>query len=261
MLIVLSPAKTLDLVTEPHTKTYTQPELLSESEVLIKQLKRFSPPKLSELMSLSEKLADLNVSRFKDWKRPFAPSNAKQAVLMFDGDVYDGLNAKTLTPARLDWAQDHIRILSGLYGILRPLDLMQPYRLEMGTRLKTARGNNLYSFWGQQIAEHISAVLASSKDQTLVNLASDEYFQSVTKSALAPGVRIVQPVFEEPRPGHAKPWGIVSFVAKRSRGKMARYAIEKRLTRAESLKKFAVDGYRYAPEVSDDTRWVFRRCG
>ena len=261
MLIVLSPAKTLDLDTPPHTKTFSQPELLSDSEKLVGQLKRLSAARVSDLMSVSENLGQLNAKRFKAWKPPFTPDNAKQAVLMFDGDVYDGLNAKTLTPARLEWAQQHLRILSGLYGVLRPLDLMQAYRLEMGTRLKTRGAKDLYGFWGSRIAEHINACLADQKDQTLVNLASDEYFKSVDRKALSPGVRIVQPVFEEPRPGKAKPWGIVSFVAKRSRGKMARYAIEKRLTRAESLKKFSVDGYRYMPDVSDDTRWVFRRCG
>lgn len=261
MLIVLSPAKTLDLETPPHTKNHTQPELLSDSEVLVQQLKRLSAQKVSTLMSISEKLGELNASRFKEWGPPFKPSNAKQAVLMFAGDVYDGLNARTLTPARLDWAQDHIRILSGLYGILRPLDLMQAYRLEMGTRLKTRKSRDLYGFWGPKISEHINATLESNKDQTLVNLASNEYFKSVSKSALAPGIRVIQPVFEEPRPGKAKPWGVVSFVAKRSRGKMARYAIEKRLTKADSLKKFSVDGYRFVPQVSDDERWVFRRCG
>lgn len=261
MLIVLSPAKTLDLDTPPHTEKYSQPELLADSKKLVNQLKRLSGAKVSELMSVSDKLGQLNAQRFKAWKPPFNPTNAKQAVLMFDGDVYDGLNAKTLTPARLDWAQEHLRILSGLYGVLRPLDLMQAYRLEMGTRLKTRSAKDLYGFWGSRIAEHINNALEDQKDQTLVNLASDEYFKSVDRSALQPGIRVVQPVFEEPRPGKAKPWGIVSFVAKRSRGKMARYAIEKRLTRADSLKKFNVDGYRYVAEVSDDTRWVFRRCG
>lgn len=261
MLIVLSPAKTLDLDTPPHTKNWSQPEMLPDSEKLIGRLKRMSAAKVSELMSVSEKLGELNAQRFKSWQPPFSPDNAKQAVLMFNGDVYDGLSAKTLTPARLDWAQDHLRILSGLYGVLRPLDLMQPYRLEMGTRLATRGAKDLYGFWGDRIAQHINEAMAGQKDQTLVNLASDEYFKSVDKSALAPGIRIVQPVFEEPRPGKAKPWGIVSFVAKRSRGKMARYAIEKRLTRAESLKKFNVDGYQFVPDVSDDSRWVFRRCG
>ncbi len=261
MLIVLSPAKTLDLDTPPHTDTHSQPLLLADSEKLVKQLKGLSARKVSGLMSISDKLGELNAQRYKQWKRPFKPSNAKQAVLAFDGDVYTGLNAKTLTPARLDWAQDHLRILSGLYGVLRPLDLMQPYRLEMGTRLSNVRGKDLYAFWGDRIASHINKTLADSKDKTLVNLASDEYFKSVSKSALDPSVKIVQPVFEEPRPGKAKPWAIVSFVAKRSRGMMARYAIEKRITRAESLKKFTVDGYQFIPEVSDDQRWVFRRTG
>jgi len=261
MLIVLSPAKTLDLETPPHTDTHSQPLMLADSEKLVKQLKSLSARKVSGLMSISDKLGELNAQRFKEWKRPFKPANAKQAVLAFDGDVYTGLNAKTLTPARLDWAQDHLRILSGLYGVLRPLDLMQAYRLEMGTRLANARGKDLYAFWGDKIATHINKALADSKDKTLVNLASDEYFKSVSMSALDPSVRIVQPVFEEPRPGKSKPWGIVSFTAKRSRGMMARYAIEKRITRADSLKKFAVDGYRYVPDVSDDQRWIFRRMG
>jgi cytoplasmic iron level regulating protein YaaA (DUF328/UPF0246 family) len=261
MLIVLSPAKTLDLETPPHTDTHSQPLMLADSEKLVNQLKSLSARKVSGLMSVSDKLGELNAKRFKEWKRPFKPANAKQAVLAFDGDVYAGLNAKTLTPKRLDWAQDHLRILSGLYGVLRPLDLMQAYRLEMGTRLTNPRGKDLYAFWGDKIATHINKALTDSKDKTLVNLASDEYFKSVSLPALDPSVRVVQPVFEEPRPGKEKPWGIVSFTAKRSRGMMARYAIEKRITRADSLKKFAVDGYRYVPDISDDHRWVFRRMG
>ena len=257
MLIVLSPAKTLDLESKLTTRLHTQPEMLDEAQKLVKVLKPKSPASLSKLMSISDKLGALNAGRFQTWERPFKPANARPAVLTFAGDVYDGLDARTLTETKLKWAQDRVRILSGLYGLLRPLDLMQAYRLEMGTKLKTRRGANLYQFWGSQIAQSLNEILSAQKSPVLVNLASDEYFKSINKKVLdAP---IVQPVFEEPRPGAAKQWSVISFLAKKARGTMTRYAIDKKLTSAESLKNFDRDGYRFIEEVSSEHRWVFRR--
>ncbi|MGH1360112.1 MAG: peroxide stress protein YaaA [Burkholderiaceae bacterium] len=257
MLIVLSPAKTLDLESPLKTRLHTQPEMLDEAAKLVKVLRPKSPASLSRLMSISDKLGALNASRYDDWTLPFNEANARPAVLTFAGDVYDGLDAGSLSESRLKWAQDHVRILSGLYGLLRPLDLMQPYRLEMGTRLKNTRGPNLYAFWGKRITNRLNETLANQKSPVLINLASDEYSKSIDRKALA--ADIVQPVFEEPRPGKDKPWAVISFMAKKARGAMARYVIEKRLTRVESLKEFDRDGYRYSPEASTDTRWVFRR--
>lgn len=257
MLIVLSPAKTLDLESKLVTKLHTQPEMLDEAEKLVKVLQPKSPAALSKLMSISDNLGVLNADRFQAWKTPFKPANARPAILTFAGDVYSGLDAGTLTEAKLKWAQDHVRILSGLYGLLRPLDLMQAYRLEMGTKLKTRRGPNLYKFWGAQIAKALNETIATQKSPTLVNLASDEYFKSVDKKTLA--APIVQPVFEEPRPSTAKQWGVISFLAKKARGSMTRYVIDKKLTRVESLKDFDRDGYRFIEDISTEDRWVFRR--
>lgn len=257
MLIVLSPAKTLDLESRLVTKLHTQPEMLDEAEKLVKVLQPKSPAALSKLMSISDKLGALNAGRFQTWERPFKPANARPAILTFAGDVYDGLDAGSLTEAKLKWAQDHVRILSGLYGLLRPLDLMQAYRLEMGTKLKTRRGPNLYKFWGTQIARSLNDALTAQKSPTLVNLASDEYFKSIDRKTLQ--ATIVQPVFEEPRPGTEKQWGVISFLAKKARGSMTRYVIDKKLTRVNSLKKFDRDGYQFIEEASTESRWVFRR--
>ncbi|MEZ5740277.1 MAG: peroxide stress protein YaaA [Burkholderiaceae bacterium] len=257
MLIVLSPAKTLDYETPPQTTHSTEPRHLADSEKLVAQLRRKRPAKLASLMSISDKLAELNAGRFSAWSPPFSPDNAKQAVLAFAGDVYDGLDAKSLSAGQLDWAQQRVRILSGLYGVLRPLDLMQAYRLEMGTRLKNRRGNDLYAFWGRRIAQDLNQAMADLGQSVLVNLASDEYFRSIDRRTLTAG--IVQPVFEEARPAGPKPWAVISFMAKRARGAMTRYAIEHRVTDAQDLKGFDVDGYAYCEAASTDTRWVFRR--
>lgn len=257
MLIVLSPAKTLDLESPLKTQLHSQPEMLDEADRLIKILRPKSPASLSKLMSISDNLGALNAGRFEQWQRPFTPENARPAVLTFAGDVYDGLDAATLSDARLQWAQNHLRILSGLYGLLRPLDLMQPYRLEMGTRLKNRRGENLYTFWGPRLAKSLNEVMAEQESSVLVNLASEEYSKAIDRKTLK--AQIIQPVFQEPRPGKPKPWAVISFLAKRARGSMARYAIDKQLKNAEALKKFDRDGYRYSPEASTDSRWVFRR--
>lgn len=254
MLIFLSPAKSLDYKTPPHVATYTQPAFLDRSQTLIEQLRALSPAEIANLMDLSDPLALLNYNRYADWSLPFTPDNAKQAVLAFDGDVYDGLAAKTLSAADLDFAQQHVRILSGLYGILKPLDLMQPYRLEMGTKFKNSAGKDLYAFWGETLLAAINAELDAMSHPVAVNLASEEYFKAAIGRKFKG--QLIQPVFEDWKNGNYK---IISFYAKRARGLMTRHAVLNRLTDPAGLKDFDSDGYAFAPEASDATTWVFRR--
>ena len=254
MLIFLSPAKSLDFKTPPHVADYTQPAFLDRSAQLVRGLRKLSPADIANLMDLSDSLALLNFNRFADWSPPFTPENAKQAVLAFDGDVYDGLAAKTMSAADLAFAQRQVRILSGLYGILRPLDLMQPYRLEMGTKFANANGRDLYAFWGDTLLEAINAELDAMVRPVTVNLASEEYFKAAVGRKLRG--ELIQPVFEDWSGGRFK---IVSFFAKRARGLMTRHAVLNRLEEPEGLKDFAVDGYAFVPEASDNRTWVFRR--
>ena len=254
MLLALSPAKALDYDTPPQTATHTQPAFIPQAATLIKTLKTFDPAQVSELMSLSDKLAALNVARYQSWTKTFTTKNAKQAVLAFDGDVYDGLSAKTMTPKQLDWLQAHLCILSGLYGVLRPLDLMQPYRLEMGTRLATDAGKNLYQFWGNRIAAYLNDRAEVDGSGVLVNLASEEYFKSVDRSALKP--KVVTCVFEEQKNGQTK---VISFMAKRARGLMVRFAAENKVKKPADLTHFETDGYAYITADSNAERLVFRR--
>ncbi len=254
MLILLSPAKSLDFQSPPHIAQYTQPAFLEQSASLIRQLRRLSPADIATLMTLSDALARLNFHRYADWHLPFSPDNAKQAALAFDGDVYDGLDARTLSADDLAFAQRQVRILSGLYGILRPLDLMQPYRLEMGTQLANEAGKDLYAFWGERLLTAINDELAGMARPVVVNLASEEYFKAAVGKKIAGAV--IQPVFEDWKSGRYK---IVSFYAKRARGLMTRYAVQNRLLEPEGLKNFAEEGYAFAPDASDATRWVFRR--
>ena len=254
MLIFLSPAKSLDYKTPPHVADFTQPAFLDRSATLVRALRKLSPADIAKLMDLSDTLAFLNFNRFADWSQSFTPENAKQAVLAFDGDVYDGLAAKTLSAADLAFAQRHVRILSGLYGILRPLDLMQPYRLEMGTKFANAKGKDLYAFWGETLLDAINAELDAMARPVAVNLASEEYFKAAVGRKLRG--EVIQPVFQDWSAGRYK---IVSFFAKRARGLMTRYAVINRLEEPEGLKDFDVDGYAFAPAVSDEKSWVFRR--
>lgn len=254
MLIVLSPAKTLDYESPATTERHSLPDFIPHAADLVAVLREMSPSAIGSLMKISDPLAELNVGRFASWSKSFSTHNARQALLAFNGDVYEGLNARSLTPAQLDWAQDHLRILSGLYGLLRPLDLMQPYRLEMGTRLATGRGKDLYAFWGERITEALNTVLATNRSTALVNLASEEYFKSVRPGLL--DVPVVTPVFEDWKGGRYK---IISFFAKRARGLMARYAIEHGITDPEQLKTFDSDGYAFDAQASSDATWVFRR--
>ncbi|WP_206953022.1 peroxide stress protein YaaA [Trinickia acidisoli] len=256
MIIVLSPAKSLDYETPPHVSKHTIPDFVADAAQLIGELRRYSPQQIASLMDISDALAHLNFQRYADWSPQFRADNAKQAVLAFNGDVYEGFDAKTLSAADLDYAQHHVRVLSGLYGLLRPLDLLQPYRLEMGTRLPNARGKDLYAFWGERITDALNAQLRRGKGaaRVLVNCASAEYFKSVRPKRL--DARVVTPVFEDWKGGRYK---IVSFHAKRARGLMARFAVEHRIDSPEKLKDFAAEGYAFDPTASNDTTFMFRR--
>lgn len=255
MLFLISPAKALDCESPPTTATHTQPLFVPQATELIGVLKQKTPPEVASLMGLSDALAGLNVGRYQAWHPKFTTQTAKQAVLTFNGDVYDGLSAKTLTQAELDWAQNHLCILSGLYGVLRPLDLMHAYRLEMGTRLATAKGSNLYQFWGSQIADYLNQRAAADATPVVINLASDEYFKAVDKKVLKP--RVVRCVFEEHR-GNGQ-YKVISFMAKRARGLMARYAVQHRAATPEALRGFNAEGYAWQPALSGPDALVFRR--
>jgi uncharacterized protein len=254
MLFLLSPAKSLDYDTPVGDVPHSQPLFTKQSAELIEVLRQYSPQQIAELMDLSDPLAGLNVARYQAWRPKFTAQNARQAVLAFNGDVYEGLDAKTLTNNDLTWAQEHVCILSGLYGVLRPLDWMQPYRLEMGTALKNPRGANLYRFWGSQIADHLNERQAGEKSPVVVNLASQEYFKAVDRKVLQ--ARVIECVFEDYKGGQYK---VISFFAKRARGLMARYAISKRLTTPKQLEKFNLEGYAYDAKTSEPDRLVFRR--
>jgi len=254
MLFLLSPAKSLDYDTPAEGVPHTLPQFVSQSAELIEVLKHKTPAQISQLMDLSDNLAALNVARYEAWRPKFSQKNSKQAVLAFNGDVYEGLDAKSLKLKDLEWAQDHVCILSGLYGVLRPLDWMQPYRLEMGTALANPRGQNLYHFWGDGIAQHLNKQLATHKTPVVINLASQEYFKAVDRKVL--NARVIECVFEDYKGGKYK---VISFFAKRARGLLARYAIEKKIQNPEKLKDFKVEGYAYVASESDDNRLVFRR--
>jgi len=255
MLIVLSPAKSLDYKTPAKVKAPTLPEFALESAKLITDLKKLSPQDVAELMGLSDQLAALNVGRYRDWSKKFTEENSKPAIYAFNGDVYDGFDVNTLNAKAVDFAQDHIRILSGLYGALRPLDLMQPYRLEMGTSFKNARGKDLYAFWGERITDSLKKVLEKQKKPVLLNLASEEYFKVLQAKNLA--CPVISPVFQDGKDGKYK---IISFYAKRARGLMARYVVENRITDPADLKGFNLDGYKYYAAESKVDKPVFRRA-
>jgi len=254
MLIVVSPAKTLDYESLPKTKVATQPDYLDDSQQLINRLRRFSPLDIAELMKVSMKIADLNVDRYAAWKKPLTEKNAKQAVLAFKGDVYTGLGAESFDSKDFKFAQDHLRILSGLYGLLRPLDLMQPYRLEMGTRLENDRGKNLYEFWGSIITDGLNKQIEKIKSETLINLASNEYFKSVKPKELH--AEIITPAFKEYKNGDYK---MIGIYAKKARGMLSRYIIRNRLSDSQDIKSFNEDGYKFNKQLSKGNNWVFTR--
>lgn len=254
MLIVLSPAKTLDYSSAVTTEVHTRPAFMKHSAELIAILRGHSPAEVASLMKISDPLAQLNTQRYHDWSSRISRKNSRQAVLAFNGDVYDGLQAIRMDQSQLDYLQAHVRILSGLYGALRPLDLMQPYRLEMGTRLANDAGRDLYAFWGDRITGALADALSPHPDKTIVNLASQEYFRAV-RPPLLRGT-IVTPVFEDWKGGEFK---VISFFAKRARGAMARYAALHGVKKAVQLQDFDADGYRFDAEASDATTWRFRR--
>jgi hypothetical protein len=254
MLIVLSPAKSLDYKTPYKVKTATLPEFVTESAKLIAELKKLSPQEIADLMGLSDQLAALNVGRYRDWSKKFTEENSKPAIYAFNGDVYDGFDVQTLNAKSLDFAQNHLRILSGLYGALRPLDLMQPYRLEMGTAFKNIRGKDLYAFWGERVTDSLKRLLEKEKKPLLLNLASEEYFKVLQAKSL--GCPVISPVFQDGKDGKYK---IISFYAKRARGLMARYVVENRITDPEDLKGFNLDGYKYVASESKLDKPIFRR--
>lgn len=249
MLAVISPSKTQDF--EPtQIDAFTQTRQIKQSQVLVDLLKDKTQDDIASLMSISDKLSKLNFDRFQTFSTPFTPGNAKQALLAFKGDVYNGIDAPSLSLDDLAFAQQHLRMLSGLYGVIRPLDLIQPYRLEMGTKLKNNQGKNLYDFWGNQI----SNVLNEDESEVIINLASNEYFKGIDKKAL--NAKIINIAFKELKNDAYK---IIGIYAKRARGLMVNYMIKNRLTKPESLKDFNIEGYQFRQEMSDDLTWVFTR--
>lgn len=254
MLTVISPAKTLDFATEPTTRKSTQPEFLDRAAQLVKDARRLGPAEIRELMGVSESIAELNHRRFMNWQAPFTLDNAKQALLAFRGDVYTGLEAETMRAPQLAFAQKHLRILSGLYGLLRPLDLMQPYRLEMGLKFANRGGANLYEFWGDDITDALNRQIGKSGSRVLVNLASNEYFKAVRARAL--DAEVVTPVFRDLKHGKYR---VISFFAKKARGQMARFIIDEALDDPDGLKAFRRDGYRYNRQESTAREPVFTR--
>jgi cytoplasmic iron level regulating protein YaaA (DUF328/UPF0246 family) len=254
MLILLSPSKSLDSTPRPAVAGTTTPDFLDEAEQLVERLRTYSPKSLAKLMDVSDKLADENHRRYRDWSRPFTPENAAPAILAFRGDVYLGLNADTLDSKALAFAKKQLRILSGLYGYLRPLDLIQPYRLVMGTTFPKGKPKTLYEFWGDRIADAINAEVAREKRPVVVNLASDEYFSAVNRDALC--AQVVTPTFKQERDGKLKH---LSFFAKRARGLMARYVVDRRIKNTDGLLDFDIEGYSYNADASTDDELVFSR--
>lgn len=254
MLLVLSPAKSLDFESPVPEQAFTQPDFLNRSEQLIKTLRQLSPEDLSDLMHISPKLAELNVERNLNWQTPFTPDNARPAIYAFTGDVYTGLDVHSLDSEDIQYAQDHVRILSGLYGLLRPLDLMQAYRLEMGTSLKHKSNSSLYEYWGSSLAEKLNETFADTEDPVLINLASNEYFKAVDKKKLK--ARIISPVFKDYKNGQYK---IISFFAKKARGMMAAWIIRNRIENVQQLNDFELAGYHFSDSDSTDDKPVFLR--
>jgi len=254
MLIVVSPAKTLDYETPAKTRVFTQPDYLDNSQQLITRLRQLQPHDIASLMKVSDKIAGLNFERYQNWDKKFTVKNAKQSVLAFKGDVYTGLDAESFSAKDFSFAQKHLRVLSGLYGLLRPLDLMQAYRLEMGTRLDTDQGKNLYEFWGSTITDGLNAQLKKIKSKTLINLASNEYFKAVKPREL--NAEIITPAFKEFKNGDYK---MIGFYAKKARGMLSRYIIQHQLSNPEDIKTFSEDGYKLNKKLSKDNSWVFTR--
>ena len=254
MLIVISPAKSLDYKTEPVTKKYTIPEYLDKSEVIIEKLRKLKPKQIADLMNISADLAELNFERFQTWHPSFSPQNAKQAVLAFNGAVFQGLNANTLTEDQFELAQKNLRILSGLHGALKPLDLIQPYRLEMGTSISIQRKKDLYAFWTKQITEHIAKAIKKSGSNYLINLASNEYYKSIDIKKL--DTKVITPQFKDHKNGTYK---MITIYAKKARGMMTRFILENNISQPEDLQAFDTDGYVFNPQLTKGNTMVFTR--
>lgn len=254
MLALISPAKKLDFETDSTFDTHTQPVLLDRAEKLVVKVRQLSRVALARTMNLSDQLTELNYQRYQAFKTPFTLANSKQAAMVFNGDTYVGLDAKTLSAEDLTFAQDHLRILSGLYGLLRPLDLIQPYRLEMGAKFQPPRASNLYDFWGDTLTDELNRIITTHKHSCVVNCASNEYFKSIKPKKLS--VPVITPVFKDVKDNQAR---VIGLFAKQARGMMARHIIVNRLTKAEDLKSFKSGGYIYRDDLSDDTAWVFTR--
>lgn len=258
MLIVISPAKLLNVTSPVQTKLHSEPEFMDEAQTLVDILRELSPAEIAKLMSINDKLAVLGVTRMATFSRPFNAENAKQAIHTFDGAVYHGLNAWNMSDEDLQYTHEHLRVLSGLYGVLRPLDWMQPYRLEMGSKLANPAGKNLYEFWGDKITQSLNAQLnvlrEGGEESVIIHLASDEYFKAVNTKKL--NARIIQPIFKEWKNGEYK---TVVIYTKRARGLMSRFIVDNRITQVEALKAFNVEGYAFSPAASDDYNWVFQR--
>ncbi len=254
MLALISPAKKLDFQTELSTRNHTQPDFLENSIELVTAARKLNRVELANSMKISEKLADLNYRRFRSFSTPFDLSNAKQAALVFNGDTYVGLKASTFSKADMKYAQKHLRILSGLYGLLRPLDLIQPYRLEMGAKFRAPGGTDLYGYWNEQLSSAINKITSTHKNGTIINLASNEYFKAANTKTLTQAV--ITPVFKEIKNGEARTIGLF---AKRARGSMARFMLQNRIEDPKGLKKFSCDGYEFRDDLSNDSSWVFSR--
>jgi len=251
---LISPAKSLDFETETKFEDHSIPNMLDDTEILVDAARKLSRSKLAQTMKLSEKLADLNFQRFQNFSTPFHLGNAKQAAFVFNGDTYTGLKANTLGKRDMEFAQKHLRILSGLYGILRPLDLIQPYRLEMGSKFLTRRGTNLYDFWGNSITNAINTLLESHQNKALINLSSSEYFKVVNQKELTGPV--LTPIFKEKKKGQLR---TIGMFAKQARGAMARFIISNRIDKIDGVKEFNENGYKYSNELSDEKNWLFTR--
>ena len=254
MITIISPAKTLDFDSKVQTSEHSIPDFLKDSKLLIEELRKLKPSEISELMSVNDNLANLNFERFAKWKTPFNTNNAKQALLAFKGQVYVGLDAKTFSESDLKFAQDKLRILSGLYGILRPLDLIQPYRLEMGTNLDNPKGKNLYEFWGNKITESINKELGKKENKVLINLSSNEYYRAINHKEIKGD--IITPVFKESKGDKFK---VIAVYAKTARGLMSRFIIKNRIEKPEDIKAFDLDGYLFNQSLSGEKQWVFTR--
>ncbi len=254
MLLVVSPAKTLDYESPLPTNRHSQPEFLDDAQQLVNRMRDFSALDIAEFMQVSMKIAELNFERFAQWRQPFTPDNARPAVLAFKGDVYEGLHAQDFGDSDFEFLQDHLRILSGLYGCLKPLDLMQPYRLEMGRKLSTSRGKNLYEFWGDRVTEALNRALAGHDSKVLLNLASNEYFKVVRPKKL--DADVITPQFRDWKNGQYK---MISFYAKKARGMMTRFITLNRIDDPEDIKAFDLEGYRYDETLTEGANWVFTR--